>query len=58
LLIWGELDERSPLSVARQFERRTPDAALVVIPNCGQMSNLQRPQEFIEAVRAYCRANA
>jgi pimeloyl-ACP methyl ester carboxylesterase len=58
LLIWGERDERSPLSVARQFERLIPDATLVVIPNCGHMSNLQRPQEFNEAVRAFCRANA
>ena len=27
LLIWGELDARSPLSVARQFEQAIPDAS-------------------------------
>jgi pimeloyl-ACP methyl ester carboxylesterase len=26
LLIWGELDARSPLHVARQFEQAIPDA--------------------------------
>ena len=34
LLIWGELDARSPLSVARQFEQAIPDTKLVVIPGC------------------------
>ncbi len=34
LLIWGELDVRSPLSVARQFEQAIPDTKLVVIPGC------------------------
>ncbi|HEX2126731.1 MAG TPA: alpha/beta hydrolase, partial [Thermoleophilaceae bacterium] len=32
LPIWGELDARSPLSVARQFEQAIPDTKLVVIP--------------------------
>jgi pimeloyl-ACP methyl ester carboxylesterase len=31
LLIWGELDARSPLRVARQFQDAIPDAKLVVI---------------------------
>jgi pimeloyl-ACP methyl ester carboxylesterase len=57
LLIWGELDARSPLSVARQFERAIPDAKLVVIPGSGHVSNLERPEEFNEAVREFCRAH-
>jgi pimeloyl-ACP methyl ester carboxylesterase len=32
LLVWGELDARSPLSVARKFARAIPHAELVVIP--------------------------
>ena len=57
LLIWGELDARSPLAVARQFERAIPDAQLVVIPGAGHVSNLEDPERFNEAVRAFCRAN-
>lgn len=55
LLIWGELDARSPLRVARQFEQAIADARLVVIPGCGHISNLERPEQFNQAVRAFCR---
>jgi pimeloyl-ACP methyl ester carboxylesterase len=57
LLIWGELDARSPLGVARQFEQAIPHAELVVIPGCGHVSNLERPEQFNEAVRAFCRGH-
>jgi len=57
LLIWGELDARSPLRVARQFEQAIPDAKLVVIPACGHVSHLERPERFNEAVREFCRAH-
>ena len=55
LLVWGELDARSPLSVAREFARAIPGAELVVIPDAGHMSNLERPDEFNAAVRDFCR---
>jgi pimeloyl-ACP methyl ester carboxylesterase len=55
LLIWGELDERSPLGVARQFDREIPDTELVLIPRCGHVSNLERPDQFNEAVRGFLR---
>ena len=58
LLIWGGQDVRSPLSVARQFEQAIPDTQLVVIPRCGHVSNLERPEEFNAAVREFCRAHA
>jgi pimeloyl-ACP methyl ester carboxylesterase len=57
LLIWGELDARSPLSVARQFDQAIPDAKLVVIPGAGHLSNLEQPERFNEAVREFCRAH-
>jgi pimeloyl-ACP methyl ester carboxylesterase len=58
LLIWGEQDVRSPLSVARQFERAIRDSQLVVIPGAGHVSNLERPQEFNDAVREFCRTHS
>jgi pimeloyl-ACP methyl ester carboxylesterase len=57
LLIWGEDDVRSPLSVAREFEQAIPDAQLVVIPDCGHVSNLEQPGQFNNAVREFCRAH-
>ena len=57
LLIWGELDARSPLTVARQFEQAIPDAKLVVLPGAGHMSNLEQPDPFNHAIREFCRAH-
>jgi pimeloyl-ACP methyl ester carboxylesterase len=57
LLVWGELDMRSPLSVAHQFEQAIPESELVVIPGAGHISNLERPEEFNAAVREFCRAH-
>ncbi|WP_030194822.1 alpha/beta fold hydrolase [Streptomyces sp. NRRL S-87] len=54
LLLWGEQDVRSPLTVARQFHEAIPDAELVVIPGAGHVSNLERPEEFNRAVRRFC----
>ena len=54
-LIWGALDARSPLSVAREFERRIPGAQLAVIPQCGHVSNLEAPGRFNELVRGFLR---
>lgn len=53
LLIWGERDARSPLTVARQFARAIPGAELVVIPGAGHLSNLERPEAFTAAMRAF-----
>ncbi|HVF80248.1 MAG TPA: alpha/beta hydrolase [Solirubrobacteraceae bacterium] len=58
LLIWGEHDARSPLSVAHQFEQAIADTTLVVIPECGHISNLEQPERFNAAVREFCRAHA
>lgn len=57
LLIWGELDVRSPLGVARQFEQEIQDATLVVLPGAGHLSNLEQPAQFNAAVRTHCRAS-
>jgi pimeloyl-ACP methyl ester carboxylesterase len=58
LLIWGEQDARSPLSVARQFEQAIPDTKLVVVPGAGHVSNLEQPEQFNDAVREFCRVHA
>lgn len=57
LLIWGELDARSPLSVARQIEEAILDTTLVVIPQAGHVSNVEQPGQFNQALRTFCRAH-
>lgn len=54
LLIWGEHDARSPLSIARDFASVIPAATLVVIPDAGHVSNLERPAQFNAAMREFC----
>lgn len=56
-LIWGELDARSPLNVARQFEEAIPDTELVVIGGAGHVSNLEQPERVNWAVCEFCRAH-
>lgn len=55
LLLWGEEDERSPLTVAEEFRRAIPAAELRVIPGAGHMSNFEQPELFNAAVREFCR---
>lgn len=58
LLIWGELDARSTLGVARQFERAIADTKLVIVPGAGHACHLEQPNQVNEAVRAFCRAHS
>lgn len=55
LLVWGEPDVRSPRSVAHRFREAIPGAELAVIPGCGHVSNLDRPERFNEIVGDFCR---
>jgi pimeloyl-ACP methyl ester carboxylesterase len=54
LLVWGEADVRSPLSIAHQFHRAIFGARLVVIPGAGHLSNYEAPAQFNAAVRDFC----
>lgn len=54
LLIWGELDERSPLSVANQFKATIPGSRLAAISGAGHLCNLERPKEFNRAISDFC----
>ena len=55
LLLYGELDERSPLRVATELEARIPAAKLVVIPGVGHISNAEAPDAFNASVREFLR---
>jgi pimeloyl-ACP methyl ester carboxylesterase len=56
LLVYGELDQRSPLSVAAGLDDRIPSAKLVVIPGVGHLSNAEAPAEFNAHVRGFLRS--
>jgi pimeloyl-ACP methyl ester carboxylesterase len=50
LIIWGELDTVTPLTIARQIAATIPDARLVIIPGAGHVSMWDRPNEFNDEV--------
>lgn len=54
LLVWGDADVRSPLSVAYQMRDAIPTAKLAVISGAGHVSNLEEPARFNAEVRGFC----
>ena len=58
LLLWGEVDARSPRHVAEQFRAAIPGARLALIPQAGHLSNMEQPAHFNTEVREFCRAQA
>jgi pimeloyl-ACP methyl ester carboxylesterase len=55
LLLYGELDRRSPLSVAEELHAAIPGSELVVLPASGHVCNVEKPAEFDAAVRDFLR---
>ncbi len=58
LLIHGDADERSPLSVADDLHRRIPTSSLVVLPGLGHECYLEDPEGFNAAVREFLQAQS
>jgi pimeloyl-ACP methyl ester carboxylesterase len=56
LLVHGDADERSPLSVARDLHRRLPRSRLVVLPELGHECYLEEPNAFNAEVREFLQA--
>jgi pimeloyl-ACP methyl ester carboxylesterase len=58
LLLYGELDERSPLYIAEDLRAQIPTAELAVIPGVGHLANVEAPAAFNTQVRRFIRAVA
>lgn len=56
LLLYGELDERSPLHVAEDLRAQIPNSELVVIPGVGHLANVEAPDAFNSQVRRFLRS--
>ena len=54
LLVWGDADVRSPMTVAHQMRDAIPGARLSVIAGAGHVSNLEEPAQFNAEVREFC----
>jgi pimeloyl-ACP methyl ester carboxylesterase len=55
LLIYGDSDTRAPRSVAEHLHASLPTSTLVVLGKAGHLCNIEAPEEFNRAVRAFLR---
>jgi pimeloyl-ACP methyl ester carboxylesterase len=53
LLVWGELDEDTPLWMGRRMEELIPDAGLVVLEGAGHYSYADAPGQFRAVARRF-----
>jgi pimeloyl-ACP methyl ester carboxylesterase len=58
LLIYGQDDQRAPDAVAKRLHAAIPGSELVVLPGAGHAVNVEKPEEFSAAVRAFLRSSA
>jgi pimeloyl-ACP methyl ester carboxylesterase len=53
LIIWGKQDAIVPLNCGELYQQALANATLHVIDRCGHSPALEKPQEFLQAVRAF-----
>ena len=57
LLVYGELDVRSPLVIAEELAAQIPGSKLVVIPGVGHMVDMEAPDRLDAEFRRFVRAS-
>lgn len=57
LLLHGEVDQRSPRSIAETLHAKIPRSSLATIPGVGHVCNLEAPEAFNAKVRSFLRSN-
>lgn len=55
LLLYGDADQRSPVSVGEKLHAGIPGSTLVVLPGVGHLSNIEAPSRFDREVRTFLR---
>lgn len=53
LVLVGEQDALTPVGIAREIAAGIPGAKLEVVPDCGHLSTLERPEAVSAALRAW-----
>jgi 3-oxoadipate enol-lactonase len=53
LIVNGMDDPLAPPHIAEHMEREIPDSRRVMIPDCGHLSNMEKPEEFNQALLAF-----
>ncbi|MCC7209735.1 MAG: alpha/beta hydrolase [Anaerolineae bacterium] len=58
LLIWGDLDQDTPLWQGQALEKTIPDAGLVVFKGAGHFAYQERLTEFVHIVKTFLQGKA
>ncbi len=53
LVVWGEYDRIFPVSQAREAVARLQRGSLELIPDCGHLPHVERPDLFVAAVERF-----
>jgi len=53
LIVWGEQDRVFPVSQAREAGDRLPQGSLDLIPNCGHLPQIERPERFVASLSRF-----
>ena len=53
LIIWGKNDVLIPFEYAKKFESDIKGSKLMAIPNCGHLSEEEKPDEVVAAIRDF-----
>ena len=53
LIFWGANDEFIPVDDGYDFQKKIPQAKLIVVPECGHAPEIEKPDAYLEGVRAF-----
>jgi pimeloyl-ACP methyl ester carboxylesterase len=57
LLLYGDADRRSPLSVAHELHAKIPRSKLAILRGIGHLSNMEAASQFNDEVRLFLRSS-
>ena len=57
LLLWGDNDPEIPLADGERLNAEIADSRLIVFLNCGHLPHEEYPDEFVEVVTDFCKAD-
>ena len=53
LLIWGDHDRAFPKEYALAYQKAIPGAKLVIVPECGHVPQIEKPDAFVAALEGF-----
>lgn len=58
LVLWGELDEKTPKPLSQAIVDGLPGGTLEIVPNAGHLSNMENPTAFADAILRFARRHS